>query len=331
MTRIFLPFLLLLTHITFAQTHMIHQVDSIASLTVPRPLNGVVMIAEKGKIIYRKVSGYADISTKRAIKEDDRFILGSISKQITAVLILQEMEQGRLDLHAPIRRYLPDLKDSWADSVTTHQLLNHTSGVVNAGKPLAFAPGTKFAYGNYTYALLGKIVEKSSGLSYAELLAKLFRKCGMQHSGIGLQAIHNYSEQPDGTLLEEPGTVPASFIPAAGVMSTAGDLIKWNECLHNGKLLSDSAYRLMTQRSSVRPNARTGDVGYGYGVQIDERPGAFAISHGGTMYAFTTTVMYFPASATSLVIVENITRGGEDQDKVYFMHEAIREFLKAAL
>lgn len=331
MTRIFLPFLLLLAQLTFAQTRIIRQVDSIASLTTPRPLNGVVMIAQKGKIIYRKVAGYADVTAKRAIKEDDLFILGSISKQITAVLVLQEMEKGRLDLHAPIRRYLPDLEDSWADSVTTHQLLNHTSGVVNAGKPLAFLPGTKFAYGNYTYALLGKIVEKTSGLPYAELLAKLFRKCGMQHSGGNLQAINNYNEQPDGTLQEEPKTIPASFIPAAGVMSTAGDLIKWNECLHNGKLLSDSAYRLMTQRSSVRPNARSGDVGYGYGVQVDDRPGAFVISHGGTMYAFTSTVMYFPASATSLIILENVTRGGENQDMVYFMHEAIRNFLKATL
>lgn len=95
-------------------------------------------------------------------------------------LILKEVEKGSINLQSSIKKYLPDLTESWADSVTVHQLLNHTHGIVDTEKPLVFKPGSRFKYGNLSYMLLGEILAKVSGKTYVELADELFRKLNMK-------------------------------------------------------------------------------------------------------------------------------------------------------
>lgn len=140
---------LLLTFISiasFGQSNFVAEIDSLIKSTSPRTFNGALLIAQDGEIKYAKTYGFADLDRKIPLNMNDQFIIGSISKQTTAVLVLQELDKGHLSLHEPLSKYLPDLKKDWADSVTIHHLLNHTSGIVGLDQPLAFRQGTQFSY-----------------------------------------------------------------------------------------------------------------------------------------------------------------------------------------
>ncbi|MFN3664955.1 MAG: serine hydrolase domain-containing protein, partial [Sediminibacterium sp.] len=153
----------------------IKSIDSLLKTSLPRPFNGVVLITKNGKQLYKKAVGYADFSKKTPLTLRDNFRIQSNSKQITAVLVLKEIEKGSIKLDQPIRQYLPDLKQSWADTVTVHQLLNMSAGLVHLEKPLSFKPGTGFHYSNPAYGLLGLLIEKTTGKTYIEAANSLFK------------------------------------------------------------------------------------------------------------------------------------------------------------
>jgi len=158
------------------------EIDNLISATMEKPFNGIILISQNGKTKYSKIQGYSDIEKKRVLKFDDQFVIGSISKQFTAVLALQELDKGHLDLSTPIHKYLPELTQHWADTVTIHHLLTHTHGIVHLDKPTTFKVGTQFSYSQIGYDLLAKIVEKTSGKTFAELSKNLFEKCGMKNT-----------------------------------------------------------------------------------------------------------------------------------------------------
>ncbi len=339
-TAFFLLFLAALgTQPLFGQSSLNHQIDSLLRLTTPRPFNGVVTIVRNGKTIYAKSHGFADSARTRPLRVSDQFILGSISKQTTAVLVLRELEKGNLSLEDPIRKYLPDLEASWADSVTVHHLLSHTSGVVSETEPLAFRPGTQFLYsGILGYRLLARVAEKASGKTYPELAAALFNGCRMPHTTIPARyrkgsLAGSFTEAPGGALAPqryqmkdlEPPT------PAGGVISTTQDMAQWNECLHGGKLLQASTYKRMTTVYATRPHARWGGVGYGYGLQVDSTGGVVEYSHSGTLAGFIGTNLYYPASGTSIVVLENVAWDFNDQLRMFYFHDQIRRLFRNRL
>lgn len=315
------------------------RIDSLIKLNVPRKFNGVIAIAQSGKIIYSQNYGYSDFAQKTSFTEESQFILGSLSKQFTAVLVLQELDKGHLSLKDPIRKYLPDLKESWADSVTVHHLLNHTSGIVALDKPLSFKPGTKFSYSPLLcYQLLAQIAEKLSGKTYQELMKTLFEKCDMTNSTIPVayksgKLVSCYSEENDGILaLEKVNPEELGFAtPGGGIISTKNDLIKWNEALHHGKLLKTNTYKLMTTASSSREHARWGNIDYGYGLQIDKQDDILELSHSGALIGFISSNLYFPETETSIVILENIAWNFDNVIRTFFFHDQIRKIVKENL
>ena len=124
------------TIVTFGQQVDIKkQIDSLISIKTKKPFNGVILISQKGKTKYSKLYGYSDIDKKEPLKQNDQFVIGSISKQFTAVLVLREFDKGNLDLFTPIHKYLPELTQSWADTVTIHHLLVHMHGISDLNKP----------------------------------------------------------------------------------------------------------------------------------------------------------------------------------------------------
>src|SRR5262245_9087803 len=171
--------------------------------------NGAVLVADGGKVVIKKGYGLANMEWGIANAPDTKFRLGSITKQFTATLVMQLVEQGRIDLSAPVRRYLPDYPAATGDKVTIHHLLNHTSGIVGytetpgfgatarnpyapakfadekfAKLELLFEPGAKFSYSNSGYFLLGVILERVTGQPYEKLLRdRIFTPVGMNDSG----------------------------------------------------------------------------------------------------------------------------------------------------
>lgn len=314
------------------------QIDSLLKTKLPGTFNGVVFIAQKGKVLYSKAYGYNQLPDKnKFLKITDRFSTMSVAKQVTATLVLLQVEKGILDLHTPIRKYLPGLKYSWADTVTLHHLLNHTSGLQSDDMdlPLKFNPGKEFCYANVGYAVAGMVLEKQSRMTYRQLVTALFKQCGMKGSAYYTsQNQHLLSRghtiQKDGKILPRKriSIKPQDYF-GSHLMVTAPDLAQWNECLHNGKILKPATYSLMTSYTITARHPLFGSepVGYGYGLRINDKNGLKEIGHTGyhPYEGFTAVNLYYPETHTSVVVLENQAK--ENFDIAYYFEQAIRSIV----
>jgi D-alanyl-D-alanine carboxypeptidase len=299
--------------------------------------NGIIMISKDGSTIYTHCKGFSDLDKKTALRFDDQFIIGSISKQITAVLVLQSLEKGRVKLDMPIRFYLPELREAWADSVNIHHLLTHTHGITALDKPLAFKPGSQFQYSQLGFDLLARILEHSNGRSFASLSDELFKFCGMKHSSHPdihqyTRLVKAYSANTKGVL--EPDTNGfRNYVAAGTFISSAYDQYLWNSFLHNGKLLKEDTYQTMFSRqpNATRAHPLFGPTSYAYGTTIDTSKGLLQVGQTGLTPGFVSMNFYFPETRTSLIILENIEYNTEDLKNTFFYHTRILDILRQEL
>nr|WP_315238951.1 serine hydrolase domain-containing protein [uncultured Flavobacterium sp.] len=288
-----------------------NQIDSLIKVTEPK-FNGIILITQKGKTLYKKAYGFANFETKKPLKSDSQFEIMSNTRQITAVLILKEVEKGLIDLQAPIKRYLPELMQTWADSVTVHQLLNHTHGIIDLDKPLLFKPGTEFKYGNLSYSLLGKIIEATSKKSYSEIANTFFKELKMKNTFCYskdkiLPVVTGYINTNS---VFEPVTktiITSESIASNGIISTAGDLAIWNQNLHHKKLLKPESYQLMFKYNITAQHGFFGKEkeGYGYGIRIIEKDSVKYVGHTGLGDGFSSVNIYFPENDLNMIVLEN--------------------------
>jgi len=314
------------------------KIDSLLKTTNPRGFNGVVFIQQNGKTKYEKAYGYADFNKKTPLKTSENFSTMSIAKQITATLILQEVEKGTIDLHKPIRKYLPDFKYSWGDTVTVHHLLNHTSGLYSDNlKPnLKFKTGKEFSYSNIGYYVAGMVLEKQSGKTFNQLVTTLFKKCKMNNSSYPTEIsskllTKGHTIRRDGSFkLNEKSNFDPDHYFGSHLIVTAPDLAKWNECLHNGKLLKPSTYQLMTNYSITNAHQVFSEspIGYGYGLRINNKADIYEIGHTGFHLGegFTAVNLYYPKTKTSIIVMEN--QANENFDIAYYFEQEIRKIVK---
>ncbi|WDF62188.1 serine hydrolase domain-containing protein [Flavobacterium sp. KACC 22763] len=306
-------------------------IDSILQSANPK-FNGVVLISQNGKTLYSKVEGFSNFETKKPLKLDTQFEIMSNSKLIAATLLLLEVEKGKVDLNAPIKKYLPELTQTWADSVTVHQLLNHSHGIVDLQKPLAFKPGTDFKYGNISFNLVAKIVEFSSKKSYTEVAESLFKKLKMNHTFC-------YSKDKEQNLATgyynvknqlEPDTsrqITDETLGADGIISTVSDLAIWNNNLHKGKILKPESYQLLIKNTILSQHNFFGKEKqpYGYGIRIVEEESVKYLGHTGLGDGFSGVNLYFPKSDVSLIALEN--QMPEDANLFYATEFKIKNIL----
>lgn len=311
-----------------------------------RPFNGVVLVAQGETVIYSKASGFADFQTRRPIKLSDTFRIQSQTKQVTAVLVLKEVERGRINLNEPISTYLADMEQPWARLVTSHQLLNMTSGIRTLDEDLLFEPGTDYYYSNPGYGLLGAILKAVTGQSYCKLADQLFKDTGLENSycfqyGGDKHPLDGHIDTGDGlhpVAFEDIGFTEESwerFAPAAGIISNAMDLLKWEKMLHGAGLLSPAMYHQMTSYSITARHSAFGDdaLGYGYGLRIDNTSPVKHLGHAGRGLGFASLKFYVPEYKTSVIILENvyIYKGQYDSntspDEIYHFERRVRQLV----
>lgn len=270
--------------------------SAIAALARQNDYSGVILVTERGRVRYSRAFGPADRAFAVPATPATRYRIGSVTKLFTAVLILQLVQEGRLDLHAPLRRALPDFPGEGADRVEIHQLLNHTSGLAQWDRvssyqqafadgleqyqrplapdallrrccsgPLARQPGTAFDYNNADYFVLGQIVERVTGRSFEaalteRILAPLgLRSTGMLHwDAIVPRLAPTYFWRDDRhVLVADMPVYFENWYAAGGMYSTAADLSAFADALYGGHLLRpDSLALLLTP----------GLDDYGYGL-----------------------------------------------------------------
>lgn len=295
---------------------------------------GAVSLSVNGKTIFSEACGWADAEWDIKNTPETRFRTGSIAKQFTAASVLLLYEDGKLSLSDPIGKYLPDLPESWK-TVTIHQLLTHTSGLPQPNyfdpdvvkrsplgptprdfvgllrnTPLSFPPGTKTAYNNMGYYLLGFLVEKVSSMKYEQFVQRgIFDRLEMRDSGFDdiRQVIpHRASGYSivDGRLQNvDPLDAGASAWSAGGFYSTTHDLTVWSEALAHGKLLNaDSIARMLT----IYPETELEGMHYGYAVVLANRFGHPLQYHGGGIKGFTSVLQRYPDVGLVIVVLSNL-------------------------
>jgi CubicO group peptidase (beta-lactamase class C family) len=311
------------------------EIDSLIQSTQPHTFNGVVLISKGDSILYQNTKGYSNLEQKDTLKLEHQFVIGSISKQITAVLILQAYENGLLDLETPIAQYLPTLSLAWKDSINVHHLLTHKHGIQSLDKELAFSPNQQFQYSQLGYELLAQVLEQVHQQSFVELSSRLFKKHGLsntfhpQNKGYK-NLVKGYTESETGNLSYEAHSF-RNYVPAGSFISTVQDLTKWNLLLHHGSLLKQETLELMSVKYATRQHPIFNTIDYGYGLTFKANEQDFQIGALGFAPGFVSSNFYFPDSEISVVVLENVAANLDDFRKTFYYHTAIINLVRGTL
>ena len=278
---------------------------------------GSVLVARKGKIIFNNAYGMADLEWNIPNSPTTRFNIASMTKQFTAAAILLLEDRGKLKTSDLVKKYLPNAPASW-DNITIYHLLTHTSGISDdaakyqpgppdlllfSDKPLDFQPGERWSYTNLGYIVLGYLLERIVGQSYEAFVEEnLFKPLAMNDSGMfsyvrvirrrasgywpGRDGIEN-AERPDFRL----------GFSAGSLYSTTEDLLRWEEGLLGGKLLSATSLHKM-----ITPFK--GD--YACGLYVRRVNGHLMIGHDGNNIGFNSDMAYYPEQSIAVIVLANL-------------------------
>lgn len=317
-------------------TPRVQPLDSALSTLAARSRapGAVAAIYRDGRITEMFAWGGADCAGGGTANALAAYEIGSISKQVTAVALLQLWEQGRVDLDAPVGNYLDSIPDAWR-RVTLRQLLTHTSGVPDyeeaatyaiyettptpaevyatvSGRPLDFEPGTKWSYSNTGYFLLSLVVQRVSGEPFGTYLRRhVFDPNGMHQSFMGgypapdpvplAQGCRPGEGEGAARIPVRPITEASTF-GAGGVRSTLEDWAHWDDALADGRLLSDSGMQQLLTPVTLPDGEQTG---YAFGIEVDRYRGERRYSHTGQTQGFVAYYATFPDRHTGVMLYTN--------------------------
>lgn len=286
-----------------------------------------LLVIRDGEVVVRQGLGLAELETGRAITPSTSFRLASVSKQFTAAAILLLAQDGTLGIDDPIKRWLPSLPPV-ADPITVRHLLSHTSGLIDyedlmdpsdtrqihdagvltlleAQDRTWFVPGSSYRYSNGGYALLALIVERASGLRYAQFLRqRIFAPLGMRsvafEEGISQvpERAFGYS-RVDGRWQRTDQSSTSAVLGDGGIYASIDDLARWDAAWHDDRLLREPWRRLATA-----PATRTDEPEvdfYGFGWRLHDG----LQWHSGETIGFRNVMLRWPARRFTVVLLSN--------------------------
>jgi len=296
--------------------------------------NGAVLVSQKGKVIYKKAFGLADREWNIPNTADTKFRIASISKPFTALLILQLAEEGKISLKGTIKEYIPDYKGKQGDSITIHQLLTHTSGVLTSLDPaeeaiqerlyhdlrdmisytesadLYFKPGTGFRYSNHGYYILAYIVEKVTGKQFKAVLEeRILKPLDMlntrqsNQSRIENKLARGYEYKLLLGYENASGFDDSYTVGAGGLISTVEDLYRFDQALYSDKLISKDF------KTKVFYPASNGKYGYGWFInrkKVPSRSDSILVAdHSGSINGFGSYMARIISDSSLVVVLKN--------------------------
>ncbi len=325
--------LIIFLHWPFLLAGKVEDIDAVVrSYYETHQFSGTVLVAKAGQVIYRKSYGLANREWKIPNRPEAKYRIASISKQFTAMLILQLVAEGRLSLTGRITDYLPYYRKDTGRRVTLHHLLTHTSGIPDltddpyfwdyetrlrfdlktlvkkhcSGR-LEFKPGTQFDYCNSGYIILGAIIEEVTGKSYETVLEeRILKPLGLSHTDYDHNKVilpyrasgydYNYGDYQNANYLD------MSSIGAAGALySTVDDLFRWDQALYTDRLLpAEYREKMMTPYLN--------DYAYGLGIYQVELPDSSRVtmvSHTGGIHGFNSRIARYIDQRHTVIILGN--------------------------
>ncbi len=284
-----------------------------------------VLIIKDGKILFAKTYGQADLETHTPVTAQTNFRLASVTKQFTAMCILQLIEQGKLDYKTKLTEVFPDFP-AYGKTISIQNILQHTSGLLayedlipdtvktqvldkdvlalmKRQDSTYFEPGTKYRYSNTGYAVLAMVIEKISGQRFAQYLLKnIFKPLKMETSVAYEKGISTVANRAKGYAVTDSGifdsdqSAYSAVLGDGGIYSNLNDLLKWDQALYTEKLVS--ATMLKKAFTPFKEN-------YGFGWRIDTYKGHKRIHHTGSTSGFRNVIQRFPEDHFTVVILTN--------------------------
>jgi CubicO group peptidase (beta-lactamase class C family) len=318
------------------------RLDSLARAylaSAPTPGLAVFVLQGDDTLLLRGY-GFADLEDSTRATPRTVFRIGSITKQFTAALVMQLVQEGRIALDDTIQKFLPDFP-AQGHRVTIRHLLTHTSGIKSytdlgpewqrvqrldlskdtlmalfATKPFDFAPGERYRYDNSGYYLLGVILEQVTGRTYQQLVEERLsrpleladtRYCGTRE--IIPRRAQGYARPPDG-FVNAPWISMTQPYSAGALCSTVLDLVRWTGALWAGRVVAQASLQAMTTPGRLNDGRSTG---YGFGLVMDSLAGHFRVSHGGGINGFTSALAHFPDDGVTVAVLDNTGNVSPDQ------------------
>ena len=264
-----------------------------------------------------------------AVDADTTFRIGSITKQVTAALVMRLVESGEIGLDDPITKHVSYPVGGY--EVTVRHLLTHTSGIKSytgidsvmstialdrshdellafvREEPFDFAPNDAYRYNNTGYHLLGMILENVTGKTYDALVADLAAELELDSTTNGSNAriIANRAqgyEMQDGELVNARLIAMTQPFAAGAMLSSAGDLVRWQRALIGGDVVSEASYAAMITPHVLNDGAATT---YGFGLGLGEDQGDTVVQHGGGIFGFNSMLTYYPDTDVSISVISN--------------------------
>lgn len=279
---------------------------------------GSALLMQGTEVLWHYQQG--STSQGKPFDQHSAFFVGSISKTLAAVLVMQQVQQGTLDLQAPIKHYLPELKQPWTASVRVADLLNHSSGLIDIDTQQSYG---QFRYNNLNFQLLGQILTAVTKRPYAELAEQLLQQCQMHSSGFADKAERTSQgwREEQGQLKATKGFMPVEAEPSGGLVSSAADVALLPLCMQ--QQLNKTSLRQMTTAGILRPH-RWGEVYYGYGVQVSQTAAGVDWSHSGYIPGYVSVFNHFPQHQLTVVVLENQSLDPKDLARAMYYHDKLR-------
>jgi CubicO group peptidase (beta-lactamase class C family) len=316
-------------------------VDAVFARWTARTPGCAVGVAAEGRPLLERAYGMADLEHDAPNAPDTIFEAGSVSKQFTAAAVLLLARDGKLSLDDPVRKHVPELPEYGAP-LTIRHMLSHTSGlrdwgnvaaiagwprttrvhthahvldIVSRQRALNFPPGTRWSYSNTGYNLAAVIVSRVSGQPFAEFTReRIFGPLGMtrtswrdDHTRVVKGRAIAYSDEPDGFHIDMPFE---KVHGNGGLLTTVGDLLRWNENFASPKV--GSASFVAEQQQPGRFNdGRAHD--YALGLRVGEYKGVREVSHGGATAGYRSYLARYPDQGVSVAVLCNVSSGNAGQ------------------
>ncbi|MCW8850298.1 MAG: beta-lactamase family protein [Melioribacteraceae bacterium] len=291
-----------------------------------------VTVLKDDKLIYQKGFGMADIGENILIEPKTNFRLASITKQFTALSILLLENEGKLLLTDKMAKYFPELKQSYSN-ITIKNILQHTSGILDYESlanrqdtiqlrdkdvlkllsekdSLFFEPGTKHQYSNSGYAFLALLVERLSGVSFAEFLnKKIFIPLQMNNTVAYEKGISNVTNRAYGYTKADTGFVNSdqslfsAVLGDGGIYSSTIDLIKWDKEVNSPTLLPKEKFAKSFSKGKTSSEQ---EFNYGFGWRLDPYKNNERFYHTGGTSGFSNIYMKLPEHQLTIIVLINI-------------------------
>lgn len=308
--------------------------DTLNEYYTNKKFNGTVLVAKKGEILYQGAFGYANFDKKIKNTIETKFLIGSATKSFTAIAIMQAREKGLINLHTPIKKYIPELNEELGN-LTLHFLMKNSSGLpVHLNRitelqyrdisskelielyntvQLAFKPGSKYDYSNLNYQLCAIVLERVTGKSYKQFMEDhIFKPLKMYNSGI--ERTHEIAKDKalgydinDGKFVKSDDNYMSYAMGGGDIYANALDIQKWNSALYTNRLVNKKSKQLLFDG---KPN-EFGTYGYGFKVKEYARSSDIKsigklVRHGGSMYGYICNFNRYLDDEVIIIVLGNI-------------------------